>query len=293
MSFNFSGHVHASTRLKANHGIVAERDASLLVLPALLGSGKDFTEHDYLEYLKYWGDENAKKIAKRYPSAMFNSTGDTTKAVMAALTVITTVSRLICPSYYIMQSAEVSKVDAYLYRWNHTLSCPFLIAASLGGVPFPTPQEREIFGPTHISDVPFTFGNLDNMPLGKGNCTATKAEHELSKVMRESWTAMASGDPSFDGFKWPRYDACNSKGVVFGEEAKVDVIEFADCKFWGEIWNDITGGKVAFLGRETKCDNSTSGSGKPGQPATAAAISSTVSWMLYSMVSFLVAVIIL
>lgn len=245
-----------------------------------------------MEYLKYWGDENAKKIAKRYPLAMFNNTGDTTKAVMAALTVITTVSRLICPSYYIMQSAEVSKVDAYLYRWNHTLSCPFLIAASLGGVPFPTPQEREIFGPTHISDVPFAFGNIDNMPLGKGNCTATKAEHELSRVMRESWTAMASGDPSIEGFQWPRYEACDIKGVVFGEEAKVDAIEFADCQFWGEIWNDITGGKVSFLGQESKCDNGTSGGGKRGHPTTAAAASSTASWILYSVISLLAAVII-
>lgn len=216
----------------------------------------------------------------------------TTQAVIAALTTITTVSRLICPSYYVMQSAEVSKVDAYVYRWNHTLSCPFLIAAPLGNVPFPTPQERDIFGPTHISDVPFAFGNLDNMPLGKGNCTATSAEHQLSTVMRESWTAMTSGNPSIDGLNWPRFAACDSKGVVFGNEAKVDALGFPECQFWGAIWNDITGGKVAFLGKESTCNNSSSGDDTPSHAGTSAATTAATSWGLYCVVSLLAGLVI-
>lgn len=273
--------------------IKAERDASLLVIPDLLHAQKQFTENDYLEYLKYWGDNNADKIAKRYPLAKFNSTGNTTTAIMAALTTITTVSRLICPSYYVMQSAEVSKVDAYVYRWNHTLSCPFLIAANLGNMQFPSAQERALFGPTHISDVPFAFGNLDKMPLGKGNCTATKAEHELSKVMRDSWTAMASGDPSIDGLKWPRFAACDSKGVIFVEEAKVDVIGFPECQFWGSIWNNITGGKVAFLGRETTCNSSSSGGNTANHPTTSAATTSATSWVLCCAVPLIISTLLL
>lgn len=202
--------------------------------------------------------------------------GSTNKAVFAALTTITTVSRLICPSYYIMQSADVSGVDSFLYRWNHTLTCPFDVVPGIGA--FPPPKERDLFGPTHVSDVPFAFGNLDKMPVGKGTCNATKAEHELSKVMRAAWTAMAYGDASSSQLKWPRYNACDSKGVVFEETAKVDALDFTDCQFWGAIWSDITGHKVPFLGKEPSCSggNHSTGGNKPGHhPGTSAASSLT------------------
>ena len=97
------------------------------------------------------------------------------------------------------------------------------------------PQEKDTFGPTHISDVPFAFGNLDYLPLGKGNCTATYTEHKLCKSMRKSRTAMASGNHSIDGLEWLCFDACNSKGVVYEEKAKVDAIDFTECQYWGNI----------------------------------------------------------
>ena len=212
---------------------------------------KNFTSQDYYEYLKYWGENNAAKIAKRYPLSLFNQTGSTKQAVYAALTTITTVSRLLCTAYYVMRSAEAAGVASYMYRWNHTLSCPFDIVPNLG--PFPSAEERPIFGPTHISDVPFAFGNLDRMPLGNGSCNATSAEHALSKTMRASWTAMANGDPSTSGLKWPRYNTCDSKGVVFGDEAKVETIGNSECQFWGEVWKDITGSNIPFLGEKPSC----------------------------------------
>lgn len=147
-----------------------------------------------------------------------------------------------------MLSAEAAGTPSFSYRWNHTLTCPFSRPASINYAPFPTDEERPFFGPTHISDVPFAFGNLDLMPLGNGTCNATQAEHQLSKQIRASWTAMAvHGNPSAGKLQWPRFKSGSEKGVVFNDEAHVGAIDFAECRFWGRIWNELSGAELPFL----------------------------------------------
>ena len=213
---------------------------------------------------------------------MFNATGSTNEAFFAALSTITTLAGYICPSMYTAQAAQKG---AFVYRWNHTLSCPFSRPKSLDYGPFPTPQLRDQFGPTHISDIPFVFGNLDHMPLGNGTCNATKAEYALSDQMRASWTAMATKqNPSVDGLTWPKFSSCDDKGVNYNDVASVGTVDYGECAFWGAIWNDMAGAKLDWLGK-SECSNSTSGSSPSGtagsSPSKPVSASSRVSVGVY------------
>lgn len=233
---------------------VASLDSSLFVLPVFLGSGDPITESNYTTFLALWGSLGPV-IEKQYPLSLFNTTGSTEEAVIAAITHLATVSSYTCQTYRGLRAAVAVDTPAYAYRFNHTPSFPWLW---LDGVAFPG-KYGKYFGATHTAELPFVFANLDNQPWGNGTYNATSAERAISRTLVEAWTAVAAkGNPSTKNQAWPRFDECEVKGLYVEEDCKIKALDFSECQFWDAIWAELGGFNVPWPSK-TKCaSNSTS-----------------------------------
>ena len=101
-----------------------------------------------------------------------------------------------------------SSRKAYLYLFNHTASNPAL----------------SLFGPTHTSELAFTFGNFEEFASNWGSSSwkPTAFEKKLSRDMMEYWLNFArNGTPNADSTaaKWP-VAGCGEKNnfMVFGKD---------------------------------------------------------------------------
>ncbi|KAM6483942.1 Carboxylesterase [Trichoderma sp. SZMC 28011] len=213
-----------------------ELDSSLLTLPVYFSSSSNvLTESNYTDFLSQWGPSSSS-ISKTYPLSLFNTTGSTSFAVVAAITHITTVSSFICPGYKALRAA---KAPAYAYRFNRTLSCPWL---DEDGQPFPSADLASFFGSTHTAELPFVFGNMDNQPFGNGTCNASKQDRRISASMIGAWTALAErGNPETKSVKWPRFDAHANRGVYIQDSITPAELDFSECEFWDQIWAAMGG----------------------------------------------------
>ena len=173
---------------------------------------------------------------------MFNTTGSITDTITEAVTHIVTQSSYVCNSYYVLQSSKAAGTKSYGYLFNHTPSCPWLEVPGQG--PFPSKSLLPVFGATHTSEIPFVFGSLDRMPLGQGDCNATIAEHKISNQLKNAWTAMAeSGRPTTKALQWPEWDSCKRKGILVEGKVVEAKLDFQECGFWGDIWQEYAGFK--------------------------------------------------
>ncbi|KAL7928902.1 Carboxylesterase [Trichoderma chlorosporum] len=213
------------------------QDSNLLVLSYYFSSSSssDLTEANYTDFLSQWGPYSSS-IAKTYPLSLFNATGSTSVAVMSAITHITTLVSYNCPAYKTLRAA---KAPAYAYRFNRTLSCPWLV---VGGQSFPSADLAPFFGSTHTAEIPFVFGNMDDQPFGNGTCSASKQDRSLSASMIAAWTAMAeSGNPSTKSVKWPRFDDHSNQGVYIQDSIASAELDFSECEYWDAIWASMGG----------------------------------------------------
>ncbi|KAF7560124.1 hypothetical protein G7046_g4035 [Stylonectria norvegica] len=216
---------------------MAAADSALSVLPFFLGTGQ-ITEANYTYFLDQFGVVGPA-IGKQYPLSLFNSSGSTTYAVLAAISHIVTVATYQCSSSRALRAAVAAGTPAYAYRFNHTPSCPWLWN---DGQAFPGPQLASLFGATHTSELPFVFANLDNQPWGNGTCNATASERELSYGLTSAWTAMAvKGNPSTSSKAWPKFDAQQTEGIYIQDSMKASKLDFSECQFWDEIWAQLGG----------------------------------------------------
>ncbi|PNP50259.1 hypothetical protein THARTR1_08967 [Trichoderma harzianum] len=212
-----------------------ELDSSLLTRPVYFFSFNVLTETNYTAFLSQWGPHSSS-ISKTYPLSLFNTTGSTSFAVVVAITHITTVSGFTCPAYKALRAA---KSPAYAYRFNRTLSCPWL---DEDGQPFPSADLAPFFGSTHTAELPFVFGNMDSQPFGNGSCNASKQDHSISASMIAAWTALAErGNPETESVKWPRFDAYVNRGVYIQDNITPAELDFTECEFWDQIWAAMGG----------------------------------------------------
>lgn len=100
------------------------------------------------------------------------------------------------PSSQFGCSKRGSTVPAWTYLFSHTASC---VWDDL----FP-PQYLSLFQATHTAEIPFVFGNTDNLPIPNANfigtsgtCSFNPSEQLISQALVEAWTSLAAtGDPS-------------------------------------------------------------------------------------------------
>lgn len=171
---------------------------------------------------------------------MFSDSGSIGDAIVAAITHITTLAGFTCPSYRGIRATASSDIATFVYRFNHTPSCPWLWVR---GKKFPGRRASNKFRATHNSELPLIFGNLSNQPFGNGTCNATSTEHEISKSLIAAWTAIAAkGDPSTAHLQWPRFDVNESRGLYVGSEITPSaVMDFTECEFWDVVWARLGG----------------------------------------------------
>ncbi len=210
-------------------------------------SGTPVTEENYTQFLEAWGPAG-EEIGKKYPLSLFNTSGSTEYAVMAAVSHVTTVSSYTCLSYKTLRAAKAAGTSAYAYVFDKTPTCPWLVVQ---GKPFPACDDppkcaiRNALGPTHTSELPLVFANLDHEPFGIGNCTYSDVEVELSKTLVGAWTAMAaSGNPATERQAWPKFNACENKGLHIGDTPVVEELDYSECQFWDSVWVGMGGVSV-------------------------------------------------
>jgi para-nitrobenzyl esterase len=207
-----------------------------LVLPYYLSSFSNvLTTENYTDFLSQWGPFSSS-ISQNYPLSLFNATGSTSFAVLSAITHIVTVSSFHCSGYKALRAA---KAPAYAYRFNRTLSCPWLVEE---GQPFPSAELAPFFGSMHTAEIPFVFGNMDDQPFGNGTCQASAQDRSISSAMIAAWTSLAeSGNPGTHQVKWPRFNDCSRQGVYIEESIATAELDFDECEFWGQIWASMGG----------------------------------------------------
>ncbi|KAK5988801.1 Para-nitrobenzyl esterase-like protein [Cladobotryum mycophilum] len=216
-----------------------ERDSTLLVIPYYLSSPSSYplSEANYTDFLSQWG-RFGPRIKQLYPLSHFNAAGDNTTAVISAISHIITVASYNCGAYKVLRTAT-TRVPAYVYRFNRTLSCPWLWE---DGQAFPSPELAPFFGSTHTAELPFIFGNMDKQPWGNGTCNASLEDRELSKTLIKVWTSMAQeGRPTFRVRDWPAFNATSHKGWYIQDKIVVQDIDFVECEFWDGIWAEMGG----------------------------------------------------
>ncbi|KAH8684052.1 Carboxylesterase [Ilyonectria robusta] len=236
----------------------AELDSSLFVLPVFLGTGEPITEANYTEFLARWGSLGPV-IGKEYPLSLFNASGSTEEAVMAAITHIATVSSYGCQTYRALRAAVAAGTPTFAYRFDHTPSFPWLW---INGTAFPG-KYAKYFGATHTSELPFVFGNLDDQPWGNGTANGTTVEREMSRTLIEAWTAMAAkGNPSTVRQHWPRFGKCQDTGLYIQDGFKSTSLDFTECQFWDAIWAKLGAYNVPWPSK-TECPSNSTGSSAP------------------------------
>lgn len=218
----------------------------MFVIPGLLESGKPVTNETYNDFLALFGPDLSQQVGSRYPLTTFNQSGSTTSAVLAAMSRVVTDAGFICPSLLALRAAQHAGVAAYAYRWNHIGSCPWSVAAGIGD--FPSPALAPLFGATHVSEVPYVFGNLDDMPFNNGTCNSTVQEYHLSEQMRRAWTGMAArGQPGTPELDWPQLDACQTNGMLFENSSSLTSLDFGSCDFWISVWLKWAGQDLPYV----------------------------------------------
>ena len=184
------------------------------------------TTAEYTTFLHDNFGSAAPLVAQAYPIAAFNSSPFPAFTAMAEI--ITDVSYF-CPAYRALNLAVQNGIPAWTYLFNHTPSCAWFN--------FIPQQALELLGATHTAEIPFVFGNLDNLPLPNGTCNLTTSELDISDTLISAWTAMAAtGNPSPDsGLQWPSYNTSHSLGVNIDNSTTVGVVDYTACKFWDTL----------------------------------------------------------
>ncbi|GJN73942.1 hypothetical protein PLICBS_008026 [Purpureocillium lilacinum] len=185
------------------------QDSSLFTHKAYKADNSS-AEDAYARFLDAWG-RVGPSIGNKYPLSAFNN------SINAIVTRINTLAGFKCPAYKTLRATSAAGVPAYAYQFNHVPSCPWVW---IRGKKFPPRRFVDEFGATHTAELPFVFGNLDNMPVGNGSCHSTAAERDISRGLVAAWTAMAAdGDPSTHGRKWPRFDECDPHGMLVQDQS--------------------------------------------------------------------------
>jgi carboxylesterase type B len=232
-------------------------DGNLFILPDYAFPA---TEQNYTDFITNNFGALASTVSSAYSLAAFNSTP---YPAYFAIATIYTDWEYLCPAYRGLLRATEKNIPAWTYLWDHDPSCVWLT-----GIPS-DPDTLALLGPTHTSEIPFVFGNLDNLPLPNGTCNSTAAERQFSADFIAAYTSMAdAGNPNVNArIQWPQFTANGSLGLTFGNtSATSGVVDYSRCAFWDKINTALN------------ADNATSSTGVAASgTATASAGSSATS----------------
>ena len=162
-----------------------------------------------------------------YPISAFNST---LYPAFYALSTILTDQSFKCPAYRALNRAVEKGIPVWTYLFEHTLSCQWLPQLPAKAVP--------IVGGTNTAEIPFIFGNLDHLPGANGTCNLTAREMEISRVLINAYTSLAStGNASNSAFNWPEYKIAQSLGINVNSSVTTGVVDYSMCSFWDIIYD--------------------------------------------------------
>ena len=182
-------------------------------------------EANYTTFLKDNFGAYAPQVEKLYPLSAFSASP---VPVASAMNEIITDSSYFCPAHRALNAAVQNSVPVWTYLYNHTSTCAWF--------EFIPSEFLAFLGPTHTEEIPFVFGNLDHLPLPNGNCTFSKAEHDISSTLIAAWTAMAeNGNPSVEGgLQWPAYNS-SSMGLNIEDGVTAGKVDYSKCAFWQTV----------------------------------------------------------
>lgn len=206
---------------------LASNDGALFVATSPAFSNPlAISEQNYTAFLtQSFGSAGASIIEQQIPLSAFNTTG---APGFAAIDYVFTASEYQCPAYRALNKALENGVDAWAYVFDHAPSCPW--------IPGLSQAEAKLLGATHTSELPFVFGNIDDLPLPNGTCDLNPTEKSLSEFMIDAWTEMAASQRPASQAIWPQYTAGNvSEGLTFKDNPLAGIIDFEICELFDQI----------------------------------------------------------
>jgi hypothetical protein len=190
-----------------------------------------------------------------------------------------------------MNLAAQNGISTWTYLWNHTSTC-----AWFDFIP-EDPLALELLSATHTAEIPFVFGNLDNLPHPDGTCNMTSEEGLLSKSIISTWSSMAAnGAPDGSGQAWPVWNATTMQGLIINNSTSVGVVNYTVCE---QLWDTLD---TKLLNFTTTTNTTTTGTppattGTPtgtatttGNPSTSTTSKSAASQKLSSTIGAIVLV---
>ncbi|KAF2093383.1 alpha/beta-hydrolase [Rhizodiscina lignyota] len=227
---------------------------------------------DYSKFLNTTFGSYASTVNKTYSLDKFKSTPF---PVFYAMVEVYTDYAYSCPTYRGLLKAAENKQPAYTYIWGKEPSCPWYSAIPSD------PQILQLLNATHTSEIPFVFGQVDDLPLPNGTCSFSSYEKALSADVVAAWTSMAAnGNPNGKNSKinWPEFSAKSSMGLNVGNNSvTAGTVDYTRCQFWDAIDQGITNStsNTSIFGSSS----SSSGSSSTTSSAPAATSSSGSSGM--------------
>ncbi|KAE8449434.1 hypothetical protein EG329_008042 [Mollisiaceae sp. DMI_Dod_QoI] len=199
-------------------------EGAIFVLGQYLST--NISSDEYNSFLQDNFGAAAQTVAQYYSLSTFSASPF--PAFSAMSTIITDVSYF-CPAYRALNLAAQNGIPAWTYLFSHTPSC--LWYQNL----FP-PQALPLVQATHTAEIPFVFGNVNNLPLPNGTCNFSPDEEAISKALMSAWTSMAAtGNPSSSDLEWPSWNATQSLGINIVNSTTVGVVNYTACEFWDAI----------------------------------------------------------
>jgi carboxylesterase type B len=191
---------------------------------------------DYETFLQDNFGSAASLVMGYYPLSAFNSTP---YPPFFAISTVFTDSVFKCTAYRGLNRAVEKGVPVWTYMFNHVPSCSWFPGITLQALP--------LVGATHTAEIPFVFGNLDNLPAPNGTCNFTPQERSISAFLLQAWTSMAANqDPSSNGTLWPAYGgASNPLGINIVNYTSAGVVDYSPCLLWDKVDVMLRGPTIA------------------------------------------------
>lgn len=192
------------------------------------------TAADYTAFLQSNFGSLSSTILKYYPLSLFASTPF---PPFYAISTVYAVASYFCPARRGLNATINSGVPAWTYRFAHTPTCGWEPGIN-------SEQALELLGPTHTSEIPFVFAQLNNLPPRHGTCSFDEREVAISRALVSAWTSMAaSGNPDgavgiTEGL-WPKFNLAQSKGLLIRNFTSVGYINFTPCELWDKVNAEI------------------------------------------------------
>lgn len=212
------------------------KEGTLFVLGEYQGAFATLNSTDYDVFLNIHFGSLAPLVKGKYPLSDFPPSQLSPNSVSAAIQAIDRDFVFRCQTYRGLLGGIANNVPVFTFSFGHTPSCTWLT-----DVP-QTPFIHAFLGPAHTADIPFVFGNLNNLPLGGNphNCSLTADEGKVSEFMRAAWTNMAMhGKP---GNGWEPFTLEKPQGFNFTESAFFfGDIDYEICNFWSDMETRLRG----------------------------------------------------